>query len=164
MNSRLLLFSYLVVALAAPILVTAQKELENVDAIVSGVRANKVEGEISYKRGDESFKLQTGVVLKEGDQITSGSTARAEVLLQPGNYLRFDAEIRVRLLGDQYDRLKLQLATGSVSLELLKNDWNRWSPYSRSDDRGYELIRILTKDGEVLIAEPGIYRIDVLRD
>jgi hypothetical protein len=162
--AEFLLVGYLAVVLSVPTSVVAQKELENVDAVLSGIRANAVEGELTCKRRDESFKLEAGVELKEDDQLSSGVASRAEVLLQPGNYLRIGDDTAWRLLGDQYDRLKLQLEKGSLVLELLKNDWERSPAFLESPDQGYELIRIVTKDSEVLISEPGIFRVNVAPD
>ena len=162
--AEFLLVGYLAVTLSAPTSVVAQKELENVDAVVSGIRANAVEGELTCKRHDESFKLEAGVELKEDDQLSSGLASRAEVLLQPGNYLRVGNDTEWRLLGDQYDRLKLRLEKGSLVLELLKNEWDRSSAFLESPDQGYELIRIGTKDSEVLISGPGICRVNGAAD
>src|SRR4029450_439352 len=95
--AEFLLVGYLAVVLSVPTSVVAQKELENVDAVLSGIRANAVEGELTCKRRDESFKLEAGVELKEDDQLSSGVASRAEVLLQPGNYLRIGDDTAWRL-------------------------------------------------------------------
>ena len=167
-NRRTLL---LVLALATLLIqipaTTAQdqeKELENIAAVLSGVRANAVEGSVAYVREDAKFDLEQTFELKQGDIIRSAPRSRAELLLQPGNFLRLAAETEFQIVDDRYDRLKLLLNKGSITFELIKNDWEDTSDFFESLKQGFELIRVITPNSEVFITQPGIFRINTSAD
>ncbi len=139
-----------------------QPQLGNLEAVVSGVRANMVEGDVFYKRADGTFSLDPGLELEEGDLITSGPSCRAELLLQPGNYLRVSGEAELRLLGEPYDRLRLQLNKGAIGFELVRHDYDRSGSFF--DRLEHDLIRVLTPNAEVFLTPPGIVRVNVGAD
>jgi hypothetical protein len=140
------------------------KELENIAAVLSGVRANVVEGSVVCVREEGKLDLETAVELKPGDVIQSASRGRAELLLQPGNFLRLAPETEFKLVDDRYDRLKLLLNKGSLTFELIKNDWEDTSDFFESLKQGFELIRVITPNAEVFITQPGIFRINTTAD
>ncbi len=141
-----------------------EQELENIPAILSGVRANAVAGGVVYVREDAKFDLESGHELKQGDVVRTGANARAELLLQPGNLLRIGPDTECKFLDDRYDRMKLLLHKGSVSFELLKNDWDDSSDFFESLKQGFELIRIITPGAEIFLTQPGIFRINTDTD
>ena len=138
-----------------------EEPLENIPAILSGVRANAVEGNVVYVRENAKFDIEPNFELKQADIVRTGGNARAELLLQPGNVLRVGPETECQFIDDRYDRLKLMLNKGAVSFELLKNDWEDTSDFFETLKLGFELIRVITPNAEVLITQPGIYRINV---
>lgn len=137
-----------------------EKELENIPAILTGVRASVVQGGVFYLRENAKFDLESGHLLKQGDVIRTEANARAELLLQPGNLLRLGPNTECQFLDDHYDRMKLLLKKGSLSFELLKNDWEDSSDFFESLKQGFELIRIITPGAEVFLAQPGVFRIN----
>jgi hypothetical protein len=144
--------------------ITAQEQeeqIENVPAILSGLRASVVEGDVVYVRENAKFPIEPGFELKQADALRSGSNARAELLLQPGNFLRVGADTECQFVDDHYDRLKLLLNKGSLTFELLKNDWEDTSDFFESIKQGFELIRVITPTAEVFLTQPGIFRINV---
>lgn len=141
-----------------------EQEIENIPAILSGVRANVVSGEVAYVRENAKFDLESGHELKQGDVVRTGANGRAELLLQPGNLLRIGPDTECQFVDDHYDRLKLLLNKGSVSFELLKNDWEDTSDFFESLKQGFELIRIITPGAEVFLNQPGIFRINTNTD
>jgi hypothetical protein len=154
----------LLLALAALAMhITAQEqeeEIDNIPAIMSGLRANVVQGNVVYVRENAKFDLEADFELNQADILRSASNGRAELLLQPGNFLRIGADSECQLLDHRYDRLKFLLKKGTVSLELLKNDWEDTSDFFDSLKQGFELIRIITPNSEVFITQPGIFRIN----
>lgn len=142
----------------------AQNANPQFETIVSGIRINVTEGAVSYEGKEGTFELMNDLALEEGDRIVSGTEGRAELILQPGNYLRVGAETHCRLLGKQYDRIKLQLDRGSLSLELLRTKDGNPTPFSGPFEQPYDLLRIMAAHSEVLIAEPGVFRVDVDAD
>jgi hypothetical protein len=145
-----------------PTNVYGQQELENLQAWIDGIRVNLVEGGITYHR-EGTFAVESGSELVEGDLIKSEKAARAEILLQPGNFLRIGEETELRVLGDKYDRIRLQLIRGSISFEFLKHELDSGNFTDRLVS-GYDLIRVATPDSEVLVLQPGISRINVRAD
>lgn len=137
-----------------------EKELDNIPAVLSGVRANAVHGGVVYVRENAKFDLEGGHELKQGDVIRTAANGRAELLLQPGNLLRIGPDTECQFVDDRYDRMKLLLNKGSVSFELLKNDWEDSSDFFDNLKNGFEMIRIITPGSEVFLAQPGIFRIN----
>jgi hypothetical protein len=140
---------------------TSAQRQESFEGFVSGVRANAVKGEVAYQRDEGKFDLEPGHKLQEGDFIRSGANSYAELLLQPGNYLRIAAETEFQIFSDPHDKMRFKLNRGGVSLEILASDWEAWgADYSRKE--AYELIRVITPNAEVFINQPGIFRINAL--
>jgi len=145
------------VLLAAPI-ANAQEDEESIEGFIAGIRANAVKGEVDYQRGDGKFPLESGLKLEQGDFIRSGKASCAELLLQPGNFLRVGADTELELFSDKHDKMRLKLNKGSIVIELLARDNAGFSRYLI--DEATELIRVITSDAEVFISRPGIFRIN----
>lgn len=142
-----------------------EQQAENIPAVLAGLRANAIEGDVVYIREDGKFNLETGHEVKHDDVVRTGSIGRAELLLQPGNLLRFGANSECRFVDDRYDRLKLLLNKGAATFELLRNDWeDSTMDFFESLRQGFELIRIITPNSEIFITQPGIFRINVSED
>src|ERR1044071_2082427 len=134
----------------------SSQQVESFEGFVTGIRPNAISGEVFYRRTGATFPLEAGLKLEEGDFIRSGATGYAELLLQPGNYLRVGSETECLILNDVDDRMRLKLNRGAISLEVLARDSSNFyfSPLSVN-----EAIRVITPNAEVLILEPGIFRI-----
>ena len=132
---------------------------ESYEGFISGIRANAVKGDVSYQRGDGKFPLEAGHKLQEGDFIKTEPNSYAELLLQPGNYLRVGADSEFQIFSDANDKMRLKLNHGAISLEILSKD-GETSFFFESLSQIYELIRIITPSAEVFITRPGIYRVN----
>ena len=158
---RTLLLLAMLLTIATHIHAQEQEQvLENIPAILTGLRASVVQGSVVYFRENAKFDLESGHELKHGDIIRTGANARAELLLQPGNLLRIGPDTEFQFVDDRYDRLKLLLKKGTVCFELLKNDWDDTSDFFESLKQGFELIRVITPGAEVFLAQPGVFRIN----
>ncbi|MEN3326280.1 MAG: hypothetical protein V7638_1087 [Acidobacteriota bacterium] len=131
---------------------------ESIEGFIAGIRANAVKGDVIYQRGDGKFPLESGLRLEQRDIVRSGKESYAEILLQPGNFLRLGADTELELFSDQHDKMRLKLNKGSVVIELLSRDNGGFSRYLI--DEATELIRVITSDAEVFINRPGIFRIN----
>lgn len=131
------------------------------EGLVNGVRVNLSEGAVSFERNNSRDPLTSGLELQDGDQIISERSARAEVLLQPGNYLRLASDTQLKFMSTAYDRIRLQLTSGSMSFELLNDPWV--SPMTEAVGH-YDLIRVITPLGEILVVQPGVMRISISAD
>src|SRR5215510_4433780 len=67
--------------------ISAQQQ-ESFEGFANGIRANAVKGEVFYEHEDGKFALEPGHKLEAGFFTKSGANSYAELLLQPGNYLR----------------------------------------------------------------------------
>jgi hypothetical protein len=140
---------------------TSRQRQESFERFINGVRANAVKGDVTYQREDGKFDLEPGHTLQEHDFIRSSANSYAELLLQPGNYLRIAGETEFQILSDAHDKMRFKLNHGGVSLEILGNESELWpTAYSRKE--AYELIRVITPNAEVFISEPGIFRINAM--
>jgi hypothetical protein len=139
---------------------TKAQEEENLEGFINGIRANAVKGDVVYEHKDGEFSLEAGFKLQQGNFIKSGANAYVELLLQPGNYLRIGGESECQIISDQYDRMKLKLNQGAVSLEILAKDTGSTWHFNETLSQRYELIRVITPNAEVFITEPGIFRIN----
>jgi hypothetical protein len=134
------------------------EKVESFDGFVTGIRANAVNGEVFYQRSDGKFPIEPSARLEQGDFIRSGAGAYAELLLQPGNYLRVGSETECQLFSDQHDKMRLKLNRGALIIELLSRETDYYG--SASWPEATELIRVITPDAEVFINRPGVFRIN----
>ena len=154
-------FALIVISLLA-FSTTAQQQHETFEGFVSGIRPNAVKGKVLYQRDGGKFDLEPGLKLQEGDFIKTASDSYTELLLQPGNYLRVGGDSELQIFSDPYDKMRLKLNQGSISLEIVAKEGENSSYYAESVDQVYELIRIITPSAEVFITRPGIFRINSL--
>jgi len=135
----------------------AAQENESFEGFMHSIRANAVNGEVVYQRSDANFPLEPGLKLEKGDFIKTAPNAYAELLLQPGNYLRLAGDTEIQIINDEHDRMRLKLNRGAISVEILSRQ-NLGSFYSSYEAR--YLIRVLTSDAAVFMGEPGVFRIN----
>ncbi|HEU4769247.1 MAG TPA: FecR domain-containing protein, partial [Pyrinomonadaceae bacterium] len=158
-NHRSLLFAICMIAFP---LLTSGQEIETFEGFTTGMRPNAVKGSAFYQRGEGKFDLEPGLKLQEGDFIKTGVDGYAELLLQPGNYLRVGSDSEFQIVSDQNDRMRLKLNHGSLNVEILSKDGEGSWQFLHTLSQVYELIRVITPNGEVLITEPGIFRIQAI--
>ena len=137
----------------------AQHE-EGFEGFITGLRANAVKGPVAYQRKDGRFELEVGLKLEEGDFIKTGVDGYAELLLQPGNYLRIGGETDFQIFSHPHEKMRLKLNQGTINLEILGKEAGDFSSFYYSRAQVYELIRVITPSAEVFITQTGIFRIN----
>ncbi len=85
--------------------------------------------------------------IRGGDSLRTTGTARAEMQLTPGSYLRLDRDTEVEMLDDAPDRLAIALRRGTVIFE------------TSGPDDANSPIRVETPSGAFVILRPGLYRV-----
>lgn len=130
---------------------------EPLEGFMSGIRSNAVKGAVIFQREHGKYPLESGLKLEEGDFIRTGD-GYAELLLQPGNYVRIGSETEFQIFSEQYDKMRLKLHKGTINLEILSRETSnyRWYPMEKAT----ELIRVITPAAEVFINQPGVFRIN----
>lgn len=134
----------------------------SIEAIVSGVRINVIEGRVLYEREKIEIDAVSGLELKADDRIETAPDGRAEVLLQPSYVLRLGPATACGLLATEPDKIKLKLAKGSISFEVLKDDVFYQGGYLGVPVEAYLPVTVITDDAEVVVGQPGIYRINLV--
>jgi FecR protein len=134
------------------------QKVESFEGFVTGFRPNVISGEVFYQRKDASFPLEPGLELERGDFIRTNAGGYAELLLQPGNFLRVGSETECQIFSDQHDKMRLKLTHGVLIIEILSRETEYFSAGLWADAN--ELIRVITPDAEVLINHPGVFRIN----
>src|SRR5690349_2298913 len=134
------------------------QKVESFEGFMTGIRANAVSGDVSFQSKDGKFPLESSLRVEQGDFIRSGAGGYAEILLQPGNYLRVGSETECYILNDQHDKMRLKLTHGALIIELLARENEFYSSGLWND--ATELIRVITPDAEVFINHPGVFRIN----
>ncbi len=143
---------------------TSAVRQESFEGFIAGVRANAVKGGVLYQRGDGKFDLEPGLKLQDGDFIKSSANSYAELLLQPGNYLRVGGETEFQIVSDQHDRMRFKLNDGAMTFEILSRDMGMLPSFSYSVKHAEALIRVITPNATVFISEPGIFRINAVNN
>lgn len=144
--------SIIVVALLCailPSLVVAQnRERFGISAKAGGV--NTVVGAVRVSRKEQQPQVLTSTDnLAAGDTVTTGLSSNAEILLNPGSYLRLGESSEFQFEDISLDHLRLRLVKGSAIIE---------ATGVADMDLG---IKVATVHGEFTIVRSGVYRVDV---
>jgi hypothetical protein len=109
---------------------------------------NYVEGSVSVVRKQgRSGHLLRGDVLDIGDVVSTGQGGRAEILLNPGSFLRLGENAQFEFKTTSLDDLQLKIDRGSAILEVYAADEFQ--------------VAVETPKKSFTLIETGIYRIDV---
>jgi len=160
MRSRLLLASLAsAIALLCSFAVLGQTSKAPVKApATSPYLISAKAGGVNFVSGNVNIVHSSGIsgVLLEGDEIavgdhvTTGMTGKAEILLNPGSYLRIGGNTSFSFISTDLENLKLSLKSGSAILEVIAAD---------------EFKVVVKLPHSVLqLTRSGVFRIDVLND
>ncbi|MEO6587862.1 MAG: FecR domain-containing protein [Pyrinomonadaceae bacterium] len=128
---------------------SAVSELYVISAKAGGV--NYTEGKVAVTRNDSRTRnLNKGDQLEIGEVVSTGNSGRAEILLNPGSFVRLGENTDFEFVSTALDDLKIKLAHGSAMFELIA-------------DNEFD-VSIETPKGGFRAVESGIYRVDVLAD
>lgn len=109
---------------------------------------NFVQGAVGIVRtAGKSGHLLKGDKLEIGDRVSTGADGKAEILLNPGSYLRLGANSAFEFKSTSLDDLQLRLDSGGAILEV----------FATEDF----VVSVNTPKTKFTLIESGIYRIDV---
>jgi len=124
------------------------------DKFIISARAggiNIAQGPISVARPDGTGgPIMKGDRLNVGDRVSTGHAARAEVLLNPGSYLRLAEESEFEFVSTGLDDLEIKLHSGTAIFEVFATDKFR--------------VSVVTSSGTVFLVDSGVYRFDLNRN
>jgi hypothetical protein len=128
-------------------------QLEKTEFLVSSRAGwvNIVQGDVVLKRDEADWDMMiAGDELVTGDTVKTGSDGRAELLLNPGSYLRLSTNAEAVFTNTSLDDLAVKLVRGSAIVEAVSVDG--WTG---------ALVKMSTPGGEVSIVRGGLYRFNV---
>ena len=112
---------------------------------------NYIEGSVAVARADGSGgTLIRGDRLEIGDRVSSSPGAKAEILLNPGSYLRLGSGSAFEFVSTGLDDLQVKVTKGSAVFEV----------FATEDFR----VTVITPPGRLALIESGVYRVDIRPD
>ncbi len=112
---------------------------------------NYLEGAVTVQRKDgTSGPLLRRDVVNVGDRVSTGIDGKAEVLLNPGSYIRLGPDAEFEFKSTSLDDLQVKLFSGSAIFEVFASHEFK--------------VHVFTPNAKMLLVESGVYRIDALAD
>jgi hypothetical protein len=112
---------------------------------------NRADGTVYVLRQDsedgKAGRASLGTQLRDGDQLRTDASSRAEILLNPGTYLRLDENTEVRAVTTSFSNTRFELLKGSVIVE--SSQIEKDAP-----------IELITPNGPLAIAKDSLIRVD----
>jgi hypothetical protein len=151
-----------IVAIAVFSLLFASFSFAQVDQTVSAAGDVYVisakAGNVSYTEGSASVirkNGKSGYLVKDekleiGDKVSTGADGKAEILLNPGSYLRLGSNSGFEFVTTDLNDLKLKLNNGVAILEVFAADEFK--------------VSVELPNAQIGLTRSGVFRIDVLSD
>ena len=112
---------------------------------------NFIEGKVAVARKQgRSGLLLKGDKIEISDKVSTGADGKAEILLNPGSYLRLAENSAFEFVSTELENLQLKLKSGSAIFEVFADDEFR--------------VAINTPKTNFYLVKTGIYRIDIAAD
>jgi len=145
------LFVIAFVASGYPVAAQGQnRESRIISARAGGV--NFVSGDVTFRKATETRGQALTIKdnLSTGDVVRTGDSGRAEILLNPGSYIRLAENSEFEFSDASLDNLRLKMVKGSALIEA--------TGYSHVET----LIVVETPHTQASIIRSGVYRINIL--
>lgn len=157
-NNLLYIFSVSLIAALFSVAIFAQQDRRTITAASSIYVVSAEAGGVNYVEGKVAVartKGKSGLLLKgdeldTGDKVSTGADGRAEILLNPGSFVRLAGNSNFEFLTTSLDDLQLKLNGGSAMFEIIT-------------DREFT-VAVSTPKAKFYIVKSGVYRVDVLAD
>ena len=98
--------------------------------------------------GKKNGILQKGDTIEVGDVVSSSANGKAEILLNPGSYIRIAEDSSFEFVSTSLDDLQIKMLKGSAMLEVIA-------------DRDFR-ISLKMPNSKFYLISSGVFRIDVL--
>jgi hypothetical protein len=108
---------------------------------------NAITGEVMVEKADGKVaRLIKGDEVKIGERVTTDADGRAEILMNPGSFIRLGANSSFEFVSTDLDDVRLKVHKGSAILEVLGTE-------------GFH-VDLSTDTARFTILDSGVYRID----
>lgn len=111
---------------------------------------NYVEGKVTVVKNTRSGYLVKGDKLEVGDKVSTGANGKAEILLNPGSFVRLGANAVFEFASTSLDDVKIKLTGGSAIFEVFADNEFK--------------VAIETPKANFYAVKSGVYRVDILAD
>ena len=158
--SRIVLVSALSLATVSSVFAQENRERRNIPSQTEQVYVISAKaGGVSYATGavrvdrmatNKRHILAKGDEINDGDIIAVGETGNAEILLNPGSFLRLAENTDIQFADTNLESLLLKMKNGSALIEA-----------SAIGGEGGADIRIVTPQSTISLEKSGIYRLNV---
>lgn len=129
--------------------INAASSIYVISAKAGGV--NYVEGKVTVARKDaKSGFLLKGDELEIGDKVSTATDGKAEILLNPGSYVRLGGDTDFEFVTTALENLKVKINRGTAIFEVIADDEFR--------------VAVTTPKADFYVVKSGVYRVDVLGD
>jgi hypothetical protein len=127
-------------------LTNAASSIYVISAKAGGV--NFVTGKVAVDRKDgKSGYLIKGDELEVGDKVSTGADGKAEILLNPGSYVRLGQNTEFEFVTTSLENLQVKINKGSAIFEVIAdNEFN---------------VSVAARQANFNIIKSGVYRVDV---
>jgi hypothetical protein len=127
--------------------INAASSIYVISAKAGGV--NYVEGKVAVtRRGTKSGYLLKGDELEIGDKVSTETDGKAEILLNPGSYVRIGGNTDFEFVTTALENLQVKINRGTAIFEVIADDEFR--------------VAVTTPKADFYVVKSGVYRIDVL--
>jgi hypothetical protein len=124
-------------------------DLYVISAKAGGV--NYIEGNVVVAaKNKRSGQLLKGDTVEVGDKVSTGTDGKAEILLNPGSFVRLAENSSFEFLSTSLDNLQLKLNSGSAIFEVIADDEFQ--------------VTVKTPKADFSIITSGVYRVSALND
>lgn len=112
---------------------------------------NFVSGNVTLEHNDtRKTRLQKGDNVEVGEKISTDAEGKAEVLLNPGSYIRLAGDSEFEFVTTSLDDLQLQVNRGSAIFEVIA-------------DKDFS-VKVYTPNSRFYLITAGVFRVDVMPD
>ncbi len=107
-----------------------------------------LEGPVTYTKAEgKSGQLLVGDFVEAGFVVSTGSNGRAEILLNPGSFLRLDKNSAFEFTSTTLEDLSIKIHRGTAMFEV----------YASDDFK----VNVTAGDSDFYLVKSGVYRVDV---
>src|SRR5262245_3131111 len=152
MTKNFKISSLLITPLLLPVMLIGTASAQHLISSKAGL-VNRSQGKVLIVRKDaaeegENVQASNGTQMHDGDKLVTESRSYAEVLLNPGSYLRLNELTEICALNTSLTEIRFELIKGSAIIEV--GEVEKKAP-----------IEIVTPEGSIFINKDGLQRVDI---
>jgi hypothetical protein len=129
--------------------ISAASSIYVISAKAGGVNYTEGKVAVSRKNGKSGYLIK-GDTLEVGDKVSTGADGKAEILLNPGSFVRLAENTEFEFITTSLEDLKIKLTRGSAMFEV----------FAANEFR----VAVAAPKTDFYLVKSGVYRVDVQND